>query len=542
MKRQGELLPLRFVTRLISIDSLASASRSHSRSHSAASSSSSAAATSSTRASSLNARSGIDFQSASSLLQAEKRASASPVSASGEGSTTSLTFAVPVASDFEEEDDDVIEVVRPAVAPLPFVPSTNAGALGDAHLSSQDGSPGAEFRRTMASRFLYKPNRPSAATIESAALEAASAMSRRNLFQKAADSIAREAALTELSDLEAATDKGKGKATNMPPEVRPKSKKRRSKDTLEHVHLLPVELVAILEQCPICERAWTASKSGTQKHEHITSCAKREAWDLKTVRKIVERTVLVLRDKASDEQQRTKASRTIFDNLIASRARGKSVEVDVVGTDPGAIAASQGGSLHEHASTTQVSRELQQDKVKARKAQAGPSKATRLGKALAVLEQHSAILGDYKTEGLAAAAEVSGKSSPIRRPTGQLKVYSETMHAISNRVNQALDAAAEQAHQKEPNNADRAGDLHCKEDDDNPLPPSTQPLAPSKLAAIPKQKAPLQETSNLSARFGICRSETTASLWALAASTDDVKLNSRLEAVRLPDKCLGPTS
>lgn len=314
----------------------------------------------------------------------------------------------------------------PMVQDLSSSPSSaSESMLAQEEDQAEEGqnSPRTMFGQYLQARFAYKP-RPSTSP-------------RPAVYHFKSDSAPATAASTTTTTSrrkdkvqdEASTDNQKLK--------RSQSKRVKAADfDIATTQVLPLSVMGVLTSCPVCKTSWTAKKSPAVKLGHTLECAKAREYELDTVRALVEKQVRQLRQTEASEA--TKASeketvdKTLFGEVVKGASKGvmrggkKAVAVELVGIDEGAIASTQGGTVHQNASGTQIAKEL--DRVKKAKPAAAKRTDTKLGKAVKLLD--------------ASKASVQTPPNPkSSKSTSQLQPYAQTKERLANKA-QAMFAAS----------------------------------------------------------------------------------------------------
>jgi hypothetical protein len=275
---------------------------------------------------------------------------------------------------------------------------------------------------------------------------------------------------------------------------------------------IPSEFLSVASECPVCKKEqWNEKKTVQAKRKHVEACAKKHEWELSTVNVVLKKKVRELQEAEAEKRRQADLEQTLFDGIVAGNAHGlrvnKALDLRIVGHDEeGAVAATQGGSLHQ-ATLTQVQKELEHAKKKAKKVKAAPSKATKLGKAISILDKDTAVQG-------------SSTYFPAKKVYGHLKTYDETIDRLAQKAEEMI--AAVPVVESSPA---RPKVISIDTESSFEI-PATQPIKPSKVA----ERLAVTESSKMAAAKARV---SGGSMWALASGTDLPGVSRPISAVCL---------
>lgn len=329
------------------------------------------------------------FTSASKLFKSQEKhralkeaAVASPVASTSQAVDSYLS-----------SDDDL-----PPPLDFALAGSSKQIEASPAHQSaeeSQEESPRGAFARTLSSRFAYEPSTKSAASANN---------KKPNYFKK-----------SDTSASDSSTSRAPIASTSK--QIPGKQKEA-----------IPLPLIALLEDCPVCSVKWTTKKSSPVKLSHILKCAATQEWEIATVLKVIKKHIQSLKAAQDEKKRELEEERTLFEGVVG----GKRVNVNVVGVDSGALMVprTQGGSIQvegseeaARATTYAVEDELAEQKKKLNKAKSA-SANPKLAKALKILEK----------DPLPTQTQSSTKSTK-----STLKTYDQSKPVIQKRAKDLMD-------------------------------------------------------------------------------------------------------
>lgn len=280
----------------------------------------------------------------------------------------------------------------------------------------------------------------------------------------------------------------------------------------------PLDHIKLLEACPVCEAAWTTTKTPKAKETHLRNCATEAEYTAETLLIRAENAILARARLSELERRERDVGRSLFERTIGTGEGKGAREVTVVGVeragdgpidqyDPARIEAAQAeidaakkrtpvDALTKVATKIKDRRRLR-DEDKARRAMAG------------VKAEHDDADNDMHL--------------PTPRPTGVLRVDSAEARAdVAAKAQAVLDGLAGTGLTQ----ALDAALLPSLMDVDDDGPPSTQPFEPSRLAtklaaagAIDVVSLPMKERQAVAVPSG-----GTKSLWRAADGSDDATI------------------
>lgn len=287
--------------------------------------------------------------------------------------------------------------------------------------STSEASPGTSFGQHLKAKFAFNNNKNNGS-------RAHTQPTQRPLHTATNFFKSRSVPLASTADPQASTSA---------PETRTYSKKQlRGKNAVDPAvsNIIPLGLMGLLSDCPVCKAAWTAKKSGAVKLNHISSCAHQQGYDLETVRVLIEQRLKSMQDAEEQDKARQELDRSLFDQVVGGAAQGvlrggKKAKVQVVGRDAEAVAATQGGTVHEHVSSTQVSNEI--------------SRASKQPKSNSEKKIRSAVklLESTKTpaEATSARSTSASSNSKTKKAPGRLQSYTQTKDRLADKAQTMME-------------------------------------------------------------------------------------------------------
>lgn len=284
---------------------------------------------------------------------------------------------------------------------------------------SPETSPRSKFARHLSSHFVYQPN--------------SKGTSHNNYFATHSSSAAapKSAHVPEASSSKSIVHDNKKKRAAS------KAPKAADFDTTI-TGILPLQVIGLVELCPVCKLRWTTRKTPAVKLAHMLSCAKENDYDLDTVRYLVDRHIRELHQQEEQQRLVNEPDKSLFDQVIRGAGKGvlrggKAAKVQVVGLDAGAAASTQGGTLHNNVSGTQVSKEIDRSKRKLR------PPTSKLSKAIKLLDADIPATGDPTPTSSEQSLHRQPSSKSLQaktKPPGKLQPYTQSKDRLAQKAHQ----------------------------------------------------------------------------------------------------------
>lgn len=268
-------------------------------------------------------------------------------------------------------------------------------------LDEADESPESLFDQHLSSKFSYQ---------KTANTTRASASAATNYFRSKTPSLERSSSSTSENKAPKATKK-------------PSKRVKAADFDVATTKVLPLSVMGILPQCPVCKTEWTTKKSSAIKLKHTLDCAQDRDYDLETVRVLVEQRLRKMQSEEELAKLQQDTDKTLFDDVIKGAGQGvmrggKKAGVQLIGLDADAIALTQGGTLRQNPSNTQVSREIDRTKKKPR-----ANVTSKVGKAIKLLSGESTN-----------SQPSTSRSASTSSATGRLQPYTQTKDRLAQKA------------------------------------------------------------------------------------------------------------